>query len=65
MARQESACWRCDSRWASEVEPRIALRVIHGGASDEARVYVERWVDEGVSLGAEATGPAPAAVESG
>jgi len=65
MARQESACWRCGTEWASEDEPRIALRVIHGGAPEEARLSAERWVDEGGSLGTEATDPASGAVESG
>ena len=32
MARQEDTCWRCGTRWASEEEPRTALRVIAGGA---------------------------------
>jgi hypothetical protein len=65
MSRQESACWRCGTEWVSEDEPRTSLRVIHGGAREEARVDAERWVDEGGSLGAEATDPVPAAVESG
>jgi hypothetical protein len=64
MASQESACWRCGTQWASEDEQRPALRVIHGGMSEEARLDADRWVDEGGSLGAEAD-PAPAAVESG
>lgn len=32
MARQEDACWRCGTDWATEAEPRTALRVISGGA---------------------------------
>ena len=55
MARQESACWRCGTRWASEDEPRTALRVLRGGASDEPHVHA----------GTQNTAPAPVAVESG
>ena len=55
MARQEFACWRCGTQWAAEHEPRTPLRVIRGGAPEEARLYADRWVDEGGSLGAEAT----------
>lgn len=36
MARQESACWHCGTRWASEDGPRTKLRVIAGGARDDA-----------------------------
>jgi hypothetical protein len=33
MARQEAACWRCGTQWATEDgRPRTALRVIPGGA---------------------------------
>jgi hypothetical protein len=33
MARQEGTCWGCGTHWAAEDEPRIALRLIPGGAS--------------------------------
>ena len=33
LARQEDECWRCGTQWASEDEPRTALRVIDEGAS--------------------------------
>jgi hypothetical protein len=65
MARQESACWRCGIQRASEDAPRTALHVIHGGEPEQARLCAERWVDEGGSLGAEATDPALAAIASG
>jgi hypothetical protein len=32
MARQEATCWRCDADWNSKDKPRLALRVIPGGA---------------------------------
>jgi hypothetical protein len=64
MARQEDACWRCGTQWASEDAPRTALQVIPGGALEEARLDAERWIDEGGSFDREITGPLPAA-ESG
>lgn len=33
MARQEDTCWRCGTQWASDDEPRTALRVVHGGVA--------------------------------
>ena len=33
MARQEDTCWRCGLKWASEVRPRNALRVIRSGGA--------------------------------
>lgn len=65
MARQEDACWRCGTRWASEDEPRTALQLIPGVASDEARLHTDRWTDEGGSIGREAVEPAPAAAAEG
>jgi predicted amidophosphoribosyltransferase len=53
MARQEDACWRCGTRWASEDTPRTALEVLPGGA-----------LDEGGSFDREIAAPLPAA-ESG
>ena len=56
MARQEDTCWRCGIKWASEVRPRSALRVIHsagaGGygatqaeldATDDVVAALARW----------------------
>jgi hypothetical protein len=40
MARQEDTCWHCGTRWASEAGPRTAMRVIAGGASEQARLDV-------------------------
>jgi hypothetical protein len=50
MARQEDACWRCGTRWASEDEPRTALHAVSEGASKEVRLQTERWTDEGGSF---------------
>jgi hypothetical protein len=36
MARQEDACWRCGTQWASEDQPRTTLRLIEGGGRDDA-----------------------------
>ena len=33
MSRQEDACWNCGTPWATEDQPRPALRVIEGGAT--------------------------------
>jgi len=33
MARQEDTCWRCGIKWASEVRPRSALRVIRSAGA--------------------------------
>ncbi|MEA2180742.1 MAG: hypothetical protein QOG77_4039 [Solirubrobacteraceae bacterium] len=56
MARQEDTCWRCGTQWATEDRPRTPLHVIPGGAPtdavgkargvDEARLPMDRWVDE-------------------
>jgi hypothetical protein len=37
------------------------LRVIPGGAPDQARLETERWIDEGGSFELEAMEPPPAA----
>lgn len=60
LARQEHACWRCGTDWATEAErPRTPLRVIPGGArppqvpwpvAAEAAVASNRWTDEGGHL---------------
>jgi hypothetical protein len=44
MARQEDACWRCGTQWASEDGPRTTLRVIAGGVDDtaDARLGADR-----------------------
>jgi len=55
MARQEDACWHCGTRWASEGGPRTALRVVSGGALEEARLQTERWIDEGGTFDLEAS----------
>jgi len=55
MARQEDACWRCGTEWASEDVPRIALEVLPGGAPEATRLETDR----------EITGALPAAAESG
>jgi hypothetical protein len=57
MARQEDTCWRCGTQWATEDRPRTPLHVIPGGAPtdtvgkaravNEARLAIDRWVDEG------------------
>ena len=69
MARQEDACWRCGTRWASEDAPRTTLKVIAGGAqadrsdralaASEARFDEDRWAKEGGSLVAEAAARVP------
>jgi hypothetical protein len=54
MARQEDTCWRCGIKWASEVRPRSALRVIRGAggygatqaeldATDDVVAALARW----------------------
>jgi len=55
MARQEDACWRCGTEWASEEAPRIALEVLPGGAPEATLLETDR----------EITGALPAAAESG
>jgi hypothetical protein len=65
MARQENACRRCGTQWASEDAPRTALEVLPGGAPDETRVDEDRWFDEGGSFDREITGPLRVAAESG
>lgn len=54
MARQQDACWRCGTDWATEEQPRTPLRVISGGAvaptgetTWTAVAAVARWSDEG------------------
>jgi hypothetical protein len=61
MARQEQACWRCGTRWASEDGPQTAMKVIPGGA----RLDAERWIDEGGSVLPEAVDPPAAAAAGG
>jgi hypothetical protein len=68
MARQEAACWRCGSRWASEDVPQTTLRVIAGGqlARAEARLDADRWTNEGGSVESQtATVARPAAAARG
>ena len=57
MARQEDTCWQCGTQWATEDRPRTPLHVIPGGAPidavsraramNEARLAMDRWVNEG------------------
>ena len=64
MARQEDACWRCGTQWATEDRPRTPLHVIPGGAPtdavgrartmNEASLAIERWFDEGGRVPVEA-----------
>ena len=37
MARQENACWRCGTQWASEDGPRTTLKVIPGRCARTGR----------------------------
>ena len=46
MARQEDACWRCGTRWASEDRPLTALHAV----PEQACLQLERWIDEGGSF---------------
>ena len=61
MARQEPACWRCGTRWASEAGPRTAMKVIPGGA----RLDAEGWIDEGGTVLPEPVDPPGAAAAGG
>jgi hypothetical protein len=65
MARQEDACWRCGTQWTSEEGPRTAMKVIRGGAPEQAHLDAERWIDEGGTVVAEAADPAPTAAAAG
>ncbi|HET6870221.1 MAG TPA: hypothetical protein VFH80_30195 [Solirubrobacteraceae bacterium] len=50
MSRQSDTCWRCGTEWATEHQPRPALRVISGEAlSPEPASHwdTERWANEG------------------
>ena len=53
LARQEDACWRCDTPWAADEQPRTALRVIAGGARTQTPPDAERWLDEGGTVAAD------------
>ena len=64
MARQEDACWRCGTPWATEDAPRTALEVLPGGAPHEARLDEDRWLDEGGSFDREIPAPLRTAAES-
>lgn len=35
MARQENACWRCGTDWATEDEPTATLRLVSARASED------------------------------
>ena len=57
IARQNDTCWRCGTQSATEDRPRTPLHVIPGGAPidavsraramNEARLAMDRWVNEG------------------
>ena len=53
LARQEDACWRCGTQWASEDAPRTALRAIPGGAPDVTHVEGGRVASEPPSTAAQ------------
>jgi len=65
MARQEDACWRCGTRWATEAAPPTTLRAIAGGrlprspelARVAARLQAGRSPNEGAIIGAELGAP--------
>jgi hypothetical protein len=75
MARQTDKCWRCGADWVSTDAPPRPLRVISGGAAAsvpapprpriaaqaaiQADLDADRWMDEGGSLGSEATARRP------
>jgi len=59
MARQEETCWRCGARWALADAP--TLRVLAG----RTPTYVDRWVDDGGSVAAEAAVALSASTGSG
>src|SRR4051812_23243216 len=59
-ARQEAACWRCGTQWASEGGPRTDLTVIAGAAAEQG-LDAERWIDEGGAVVSETSDSAPAA----
>ena len=41
------SCGRHGVQWATEEQPRPTLRLVAGGADDNARSDVERWINEG------------------
>jgi hypothetical protein len=50
MARQQDACWRCGVEWSTTASSRSAADPMAAAllkAEVEARVSVERWIDEG------------------
>jgi hypothetical protein len=62
IACQEAACWRCGVGWADEVGPRTPLPALARGrlapqirvlAQAQASVSMDRWIDEGGSVGRE------------
>ena len=59
MARQEDACWRCGTEWATHDDPRTTLHLIPGDADRKVEDR-ERRTNEGDSLAAEVTTPLPA-----
>jgi predicted amidophosphoribosyltransferase len=68
IARQDAACWRCGVECAAEEGPRTMSPALAGGqpaqpmtvlARAEAAMHMDRWMDEGGSVGRERV---PAAV---
>jgi hypothetical protein len=59
MARQEDACWRCGTPWASQATPKTPLRLIPGDAPTQSE-EADRWTNEGGSVASEVTLPLPA-----
>jgi hypothetical protein len=59
MARQEDACWRCGTVWASEATPNTTLRLIPGGAHSQSE-DADRWTNEGGTVAGEVSLPLPA-----
>ena len=51
MASGEDTCWRCGVVWAAD-EPRTMPRLVAAGASNEAGLDMERWINEGGSVAA-------------
>lgn len=75
MARQQDGCWRCGAQRASEGVAPTTLRAIAGGQHARldvvetswaaAYVDVDRWTNEGGSVGSDPAGPLPAVAARG
>jgi hypothetical protein len=62
IARQEAACWRCGVQCAAQEGPRAKVPALAGGqpaqpmtvlGRAEGAGHMDRWVDEGGSIGRE------------